>query len=134
MDIVLTPDLASLQLDASSSFPAFWVNETAIRSSLAGSPTIVGTAPRWTLVANGVHPTSLKRAPLVVLICDSLREQEIGAGRTWQRRPLVTRIRVSFLVFVFNFLFILLLFSFSPLLFSSRLGMRRTYPVLSFVT
>jgi hypothetical protein len=90
MDIVLTPDLASLQLEASTSIPPFWINETAVRSAIANSSSMVGSAPRWTLVASGLNPKTLRRAPLVVLVCDSIREQQIGAGRTWQRRPLVS--------------------------------------------
>jgi hypothetical protein len=89
MDVVLTPDLASLQLSATSEFPPFWINESVVKEKITGSLTMVGSVPRWTLIATGVNPETQVNTSLVVLICDSIREQQIGVGRTWQRRPLV---------------------------------------------
>jgi hypothetical protein len=89
-DIVLLPDLATLQSASSEIFPPFWINETLVRSQLAesNSATVLGTAPRWTLLAKGLHPNTGKNSSVIVLVGDSNRESEIGLGRTWVRRPL----------------------------------------------
>ncbi len=87
-DIIFTPDLASLQYDSNSGFPAFWINETLIRNALATSRNFAGTTPRWVLLAKAVHPDTLVNSSVIVLVIDSDRERELGVGRTWQRRPL----------------------------------------------
>jgi len=65
------------------------LNYTEISRKLEPVDTVRGCAPRWTLfssIANAAEPS--RNGSAVVLIMDSAKEQEIGLGRDWDRRPL----------------------------------------------
>ena len=102
---VLTPDLTGLSglggadagspsslLSGNVSLPRVWLNETEIAERLRGLEGIRGTVPRWTLLAQLQNATHRNvSASTIVLIIDSAREEEVGIGRAWKRRPLGER-------------------------------------------
>lgn len=84
-DLLFTPRL--VPRTGSTGSPTFWVNETFMRERLANVSSLSGTAPRWTLLARA-SAGGPRNVSCVLLVLGNAREQAIGVGRTWTRRPL----------------------------------------------
>eukprot|EP00698_Gefionella_okellyi_P021275 TRINITY_DN6854_c0_g1_i3.p1 TRINITY_DN6854_c0_g1~~TRINITY_DN6854_c0_g1_i3.p1 ORF type:complete len:1058 (+),score=247.33 TRINITY_DN6854_c0_g1_i3:1039-4212(+) len=68
---------------------ATFINHTAIDLALRQTPSVVGVAPRWTLLGTvGNANTPLVNMTAVILIMNSTKERDIGLGRGWRKRPL----------------------------------------------
>lgn len=67
----------------------FWLNETWISEQLSSEPLVTGTCPRWTILGEVRNKYDIeKNSSVVVLVIDSEREEDIGLGRSWNKRAL----------------------------------------------
>lgn len=69
-------------------YPSISLNQTFMETSFRGISALAGTVPRWTIAATAVGP--LGSDTCIVLVFDTIREQNLGLGRTWLRRPLAS--------------------------------------------
>eukprot|EP00741_Cyanophora_paradoxa_P007415 tig00001128_g7174.t1 len=80
-DLVLTPQPRG----GNSTF----LNGTYISEALAGAPRVMGTTPRWVMLAQAVNRDNhLQNASVIALVVDSAKESELGVGKSWPYRPL----------------------------------------------
>jgi hypothetical protein len=118
-DIVFAPDISALATAGSQEFwlnqvrgassqacdhsrapplPKTFMNET-----LSSIPDLAGIAPRWTIPARALTPPpgsisgpllpttrAQVNASCILLVFDTLLEQQLGIGRTWTRRALAS--------------------------------------------
>jgi len=65
------------------------LNFTEIESRLAGNPDVLGATPRWAALGRvGNRDERTRNTTAVILVVDSVREQQLDIGAGWDRRPL----------------------------------------------
>jgi len=94
-DLVLLPDprgggAPSAQGGGGGLLPSgILLNDTELSSLLSAVPSVAGVVPRWTALGRVFNSRARTlNTSTVLLIVDSAREESIGLGRTWGRRPL----------------------------------------------
>jgi ABC-type antimicrobial peptide transport system permease subunit len=80
-DLVMTPK-------STAESQSFFLNATDAGLRLEKEPTVTGTAPRWLFLSKIVNTITQANSTTILLIIDSIREQEIGLGRGWNHPPL----------------------------------------------
>lgn len=86
--MVLQP-LFSGTTEGAVGIAGFLLNETDTALKLRANPAVRGTTPRWAVLADVLsrdEPT--RNTSCFLLVIDSEREERIGLGVNWGRRPL----------------------------------------------